>query len=184
MSPGLGLPPAGALETGLLPTASGRWIDPWDIRPETVAIEDLIFGQANECRWTSQIARFYSVAQHAVLVSLHVPTGKAFAGLLHDGSEAWLHDLAPQFKARWSDYLVAEARAMDAIADRFGLPRGFHRDPDIVAVDQRIRVDELRQLKGLTIPGQGLGLQLHPAPPAHAAAMFADRFFELWREWQ
>jgi hypothetical protein len=171
----------GSLSSGLLPTASGLWVDPWAITVDQVAIEDLCFGLANECRWTSQIGRFYSVAQHSIIVSRHVPAAYAFAALLHDAAEAWLHDLAPQFWARFPGYEDAHKRAMDAVADRFDLPHGFDRDPVVARVDHKIRIDELRQLKGIALSDPGLQIQIDPWPPAHAAGAFLDRFFQLRR---
>lgn len=167
---------------GMIVTVSGRWVDPLAPAPEDFEPETLIFGLAHACRWGRQCRQFYSVAQHSIELSRLGPQQGPgpFHRLLHDAAEALLGDLPSPMKARDPRYREAEARAMDAVADRYGLPRGFHAAPDIVADDRRIRIDERRLLFNESGAG-GFGMTLVPMAPAHAAGAFADRFFRLWR---
>ena len=76
------------------------------------------------CRFLGHTDGFYSVAQHSVLVSEHVPHEDALWGLLHDASEAYLCDLPAPIKRdpEMSIYRIAEDRLMLAVCERYGLP--------------------------------------------------------------
>lgn len=166
---------------GLIMTVSGRLVDPYRLTATDIDPEDLIFGLANACRWGQQCRQFLSVAQHCVELSRLGP--RPFERLLHDAREAYPPgDLPSPLKRRDERYRESEEICMLAVADRFGLPRGFHRAPDLHADDVRIRIDERRLLFNERGDG-GFGIVLRPMSPAHAAGAFADRFFELWRAW-
>lgn len=89
-------------------TASGRKFWPLDPRPEDVPIEDMAHALAHICRWTGHVVNFFSVAQHSVFVSSLIRRPpflpQALEGalrlyaLLHDGSEAFLNDIARPLK--------------------------------------------------------------------------------------
>lgn len=102
-------------------TWSGGRIDPLAPAQEDLRITDIARGLANACRWNGQ-CRFYSVAEHSVLVSLMVPTMEA---LMHDASEGLgLNDMARPIKIHTDLgelYLTHEAVSEQAIARRWGL---------------------------------------------------------------
>lgn len=84
-------------------TAGGRYVDFSNPDPATIALEDVVHGLAHECRYARQCRRFYSVAEHAVLVSrkLLEETGDvrlALGGLHHDDPEAYLGDIPRPLK--------------------------------------------------------------------------------------
>lgn len=53
----------------LVITATGRAWYPLQPYTEDVAIEDILHGLANTCRWGGQLRTFYSVAQHSCMVT-------------------------------------------------------------------------------------------------------------------
>jgi hypothetical protein len=83
-------------------TASGRYVDLNDPQPETIALADIAYALAHTCRYSGHTSRFYSVAEHAVLVAERViETGHpdlALAALHHDDAEAFFGDLTRPFK--------------------------------------------------------------------------------------
>lgn len=102
-------------------TFSGIWFQPLNPDPQLIELEDIATALSNMCRWTGHVSSFYSVAEHSVLASLIDPRLET---LLHDGSEAYLCDLARPVKhapGLGEHYLAAEERLEQAIAYRFGL---------------------------------------------------------------
>lgn len=61
-------------------------------------LEDIAAGLAKVCRFGGQINRFYSVAQHSVLVSRLCPPNLKMLGLFHDAPEAYLGDVVKPLK--------------------------------------------------------------------------------------
>jgi hypothetical protein len=66
--------------------------------PDEIHIMDVAQGLSHVCRFAGQVKVFYSVAQHSVLVSKLLDDRTALWGLLHDASEAYLHDLTRPLK--------------------------------------------------------------------------------------
>lgn len=130
-------------------TRSGRKVWPLALKASDVCIEDIAHHLSNLCRFTGAVSEFYSVAQHSVGVSHRVEeidATSALWGLLHDASEAYLIDLPRPLKRHpdFAFYRTAEADAMRAICETFGLP---HEQPDSVTlVDQRMLATEARDL--------------------------------------
>ncbi len=82
-------------------TASGRLFWPLDPRTEEVVIQDIAHALSNMVRWTGHVSQFYSVAQHAVMVSELVESVAphlALAALHHDSAEAYLSDICSPTK--------------------------------------------------------------------------------------
>ena len=81
-----------------LQTVSGRWVNPFDPDPEQLDAGDIARALANQCRFGGHSRVFYSVAQHAVIVSELVEqrggdVEDVFAALMHDATEAYLGDM-------------------------------------------------------------------------------------------
>ena len=106
-------------------TYAGKCVHPLDPHPDEIDIEDIAHALAHVCRFLGHTDRFYSVAQHSVLVSQQVPAADALWGLLHDASEAYICDLAAPIKRDPSmeAYRAAEQRLMACVCRRFGLRR-------------------------------------------------------------
>lgn len=137
-------------------TYSGIWIQPLNPDPADIRLEDIATALSNMCRWTGHVSTFYSVAEHSVLASLIDPRLET---LLHDGSEAYLCDLARPVKhapGLGEHYLAAESRLEQAIALRFGLR--WPMDAKTRAADEAMLKREAERLK------PGLRGSLPPPP--------------------
>lgn len=114
---------------GKIKTFTGRYVNPLDLKPEDICIEDIAHHLSLICRYTGACPFHFSVAQHSLMVSkfmwaTHNGSVKAaLAGLLHDGSEAYLNDIASPVKhdPRMAFYREAEDRAERIIFAKFGL---------------------------------------------------------------
>jgi len=164
-------------------TASGKQFWPIDPRPEEIDIQDIAHALSMMCRYGGHCQRFYSVAEHSYIVSLHVPKEYALWGLLHDASEAYLADIVKPAKPYIAGYKEAEARVMSAVCQRFGL---HPVEPDEVKwADGAILVDEMKALLrpppvpwDLPVP-QGLGAWINCWTPMTAKTAFLRRFNDL-----
>ena len=71
-----------------LQTFTGKAFFPLDPRPEEMDIFDIAHALSNLCRYGGHCNKFYSVAEHSVLVSilcrLYYGEQVALQGLLHD----------------------------------------------------------------------------------------------------
>jgi len=98
---------------------------PLDARPEEIGIETIARALSRMCRYNGQLrddVEFYSVAQHSVWVSHHVPAKDALCALLHDATEAYIGDMIRPLKKAMPEFVEIEERLWGAIATRFGLP--------------------------------------------------------------
>lgn len=113
-------------------THSGVFFDFVDPKPETVKIEDIARALSRKPRFNGHMNVFYSVAQHAWLVShlaQHI-VGEfnpmrdyvGLAGLHHDDSEYVMADVPTPLKRLLPEYKVIERRVMDVINPVFSLP--------------------------------------------------------------
>jgi hypothetical protein len=148
-------------------TFTGKRFDPFDPDPANIDIDDTAWALSNICRFGGHSSRFYSVAEHSVLVGEHLfhsTKGNrrlALAGLLHDATEAYLGDVPRPLKYRpeFAFYREAEAKLEAAIFHKFGLNE-FVCHPEIKRVDNAILADEAQQLMG--DPGESWGLTEPP----------------------
>lgn len=106
-------------------TWSGQWFD--ILKPEAYEfdIEEIAHALSNICRYTGHVNKFYSVAEHSVLVSRIVEPRFALVGLLHDAGEAYLGDVSSPLKALLPEYKKIEQSVESAIANYFELPFPF-----------------------------------------------------------
>lgn len=119
--------------------ATGRFLDPWNVTPEEIFIEDIARGLAHINRFNGQFGT-YSVAQHSVYVARILERkGKGLPGILHDAPEYLTGDLAHHIKhgpgflgMNWRQLDAPIARAVEA---RFGLEPGELDDPDVKQAD-------------------------------------------------
>lgn len=169
-------------------THSGRRYNLQAPRLDDVFIDDIAHALAHQCRFAGQCARFYSVAEHSVHVSRLVPPQHQLAGLLHDATEAYLHDLTRPLKQLIPAYRALEDTAWFVIAAKFNLDFDLPQcvkdaDATMVFVERRAlfpnRVEADDWGHGLEEPSVLPDVGLMGWPPAHAKRVFYDRFYEL-----
>lgn len=102
-------------------TYTGRKFYPMDPQAEDINPDDIAHALSLLCRYNGHVRRFYSVAEHCVLMSLAVPQEDALWALLHDATEAYVGDMIRPLKSSMPDYRYAEDRVMAAISECFGL---------------------------------------------------------------
>lgn len=106
-------------------TLSGRFFDLLKPEDYDYCIEEIGEALSNICRYTGHVKKFYSVAEHSVLVSHIVPERLALAGLLHDSSEAFVGDVSSPLKKLLPEYRVIEENIQQAIAKHYGFEYPF-----------------------------------------------------------
>ena len=110
--------------SGYIATFSGAIIEPLNPDPEAIKIEDIAHSLSLQARFTGHTKHLYTVGQHSLLAAKYAANDYKLWALLHDGTEAYLADMARPIKHQpgFGDvYREAEDLLMKAIIDRFGL---------------------------------------------------------------
>lgn len=166
-------------------TYSGLQFYPLDPRPQDVRSVDIAHSLSLICRYGGHVDRFYSVAEHCVLMSRAVAPEHALWALLHDATEAYVGDMVRPLKHHMPDYCEAEAGVWAAIATSYRV--GHHMPPEVKEADNRILLDERAALMRNTrhawvqdIEGvQPLGVEIHGWLPGRAEGEYLARLDEL-----
>jgi uncharacterized protein len=185
-------------------TNRGRWFQTYtgkafyhmDPRPEEICIEDIAHALANTCRFNGHCKKYYSVAQHSVLVS-HllgeyavdmgvlpgIVNAYALGGLLHDAAEAYCGDMVRPLKHEIPLYKFVENRILDVILKKFGvgsLPDNWLK-ADNVALATEVR--DLLATPPMpwsdTVGMKPLLQKIVPLSPKNAEVAFLQRFNDL-----
>lgn len=130
----------------IIQSVSGRCVSLTNPDLNTYCVEDIAHALAHVCRFAGHTKKFYSVAQHSVLVSLYEPNKMPMEKLFHDSSEAYLGDVSTPLKNMLPEYRAIEKSMMDAIADWLLLPRGFHKFEAVKEADHYLLMAEKRDL--------------------------------------
>lgn len=125
-------------------TSSGRRAHVLAPEETEIEIEDIAHALSMLCRFGGHCQRFYSVAQHSVLVSELVPARMALQALLHDAPEAYLGDVIRPLKRELERYKQIEEAWWLAIARRFDGPE--EQPPNIKRADLIALMTERRDL--------------------------------------
>lgn len=108
-----------------LQTRAGHSFYPKEGKISTVTIEDIAHALSNLCRYNGHCRKFYSVAEHSVLVAKiirHIwPHDKnaIWAGLLHDATEAYVGDVTTPLKITMPQFMALEDKVARQIAKTF-----------------------------------------------------------------
>jgi uncharacterized protein len=164
---------------------SGAWFDFLDPESSEFDIEDIAHGLANTCRYAGQCSRFYSVAEHSLLVC-EVAHDCALEALLHDAAEAFLGDVTRPLKQLLPEYKRIEARVEQAIFYRFGLRHPL--PPAVKTADLQVLAAEQAQIMPVGTDSWARADRVTPAKvvvrhlaPEQARAAFLAKFHELYR---
>lgn len=169
-------------------TFTGRRFYPLDPQADEIDPVDIAHALSLICRYGGHVKRFYSVAEHCVLLSLAVAPEHALWALLHDAAEAYVGDMIRPLKQQMPSYPPIEDEVLRVLAVRFGLrvwPGGIF-PPAVKDADNRILIDERAQALTATSDSWGidhlepLDVTLAFLRPEEAEAVYTDRLAELW----
>lgn len=171
------------VKNSIIQTYTGRHIDPINPNPEDIHIKDIAHSLSMTCRYGGQCLRFYSVAEHSVILSKLVEDlispEYALMALLHDASEAYLVDMPRPIKYVMPEYMAIEENLMKVICQKFSLM--WPMSHDIHTLDQRICGNEIKQnMRHDTKKYESIkGVRLKYWYPKKAEKMFMRRYREL-----
>lgn len=168
-------------------TYTGRRVHILRPNPNSVDIQDIAQALSHTCRFGGHVPRFYSVAQHSVVVADMLPPSLALWGLLHDASEAYLHDVTRPLKQCLRNYAELERRHQAAVCIRFGLSPEM---PWVVkCADNVALATEFRDLHGESLENCAAwanalpmgNRSIKPLRPEAARNLFMARFESILR---
>ncbi len=177
---------------GAIQTYTCREFWPLDPRPEDIFIEDIAHALSLLCRFGGHCKEFYSIAQHAVLVSMYCDPKDALWGHSHDDSEGYISDVCSPVKRHkdFEFYKVVESKLMNVICLRFNLP--LVQPDSVTRADELVLSAEVRDLmpKPLLASPHWKCQKMDnsciptiiPMSPKEAEKAFLDRFYELGGE--
>jgi hypothetical protein len=138
-------------------TSRGRALDLLDPQPDDVDLAEIALALGNQCRYNGCVLRFYSVAEHSVLISEALERGGCarelqLGGLLHDAAEAYTGDITWPMQAVLFDgeygrqprlrYKAVQSRLGALIAAKAGIDPCYLHDDLVRHADLRILLDE------------------------------------------
>lgn len=140
-------------KTASVELRGGNFFDVFNPDFSILTPEIMAHALSNQCRFSGHTDRHYSVAEHSVFVSLMAEAQAwdqgleleeievvAKQGLLHDGSEGPLQDVASPIKRELPQYKVIEAPIQAGIFKQHGLPTEMHHL--VHAADMRMALTE------------------------------------------
>jgi hypothetical protein len=191
-----------------LPTFLGKSINPFDLKVTDVFLQDIAYGLAHTYRYGGHLHPGITVAEHSVLVSRlvearhpHHPNLKALkqAALLHDASEAYLHDIQAPLRPfvfvqepggdpiPWSEL---DLRLTAIVCEALGVDPMLLTAPEVTSADKEFVLFEVASSQNMRhlIPGASYPSHLaHLAPrfltPSEARLQFLCRAIEICHSW-
>lgn len=166
-------------------TASGKQFHFDRPTPDMVCIEDVANALGNLCRFTGQVMKFYSVAEHSIHVSNVVPEDLALCALLHDATEAYVADIARPLKQMLPDYRYIESMVWNVVAEKFGLPMEMPKaikDADMSMLElEASLLLPVFCYEDLNLPGDmpPAHIRLRYYDPQYARYAFMERYKQL-----
>lgn len=167
-------------------------------RFEDIWLADLAHHLSQMCRYNGATVRFYSVAQHSVLVSRFVEqlarqdpetTGDAEMlarwGLMHDASEAYVPDICSPIKRFFHPFQEVEEQLLMAVAQRFELPWPVpavvkYADKAVFASEKESGITREVDWWQIDPEHPNAGMDVVPLDQLAAERMFLERFVELF----
>lgn len=129
-------------------THSGQVLDLNFIKPENVSIEDIAHSLSFQCRFNGHTKRFYSVAEHSLVLRdlVREESGiqnlnRRMAAILHDAAECYLGDITKPAKERLFIGEAVEGQILRVIFEAFGVPFSSF-DEELKAMDSDLCIME------------------------------------------
>lgn len=167
-------------------TFTGRQMWPLDPQVRDLDIVDIAHALGMACRYAGHCLKFYSVAEHSVLMARWLAEQGCsrdvlLQALLHDAPEAYLVDVPRPVKPFLKGYAEFEDRLWTAICLWQEIPTRMAEE--VKAADNRILVDEYDQNMRHTVPWNlpftALGVQIHCWEPRRATAAFLAAYQQI-----
>jgi len=102
-------------------TYTGLSFDPTNLSPDSISIEDIAHALAHQCRWRGHCLKYFSVAEHCVLMTYVVSKEAAIYALMHDCAEAYMGDCPRPFKPLFPNFREIEQQVRRTIDVKLGL---------------------------------------------------------------
>ena len=182
--------PTGERPGPWLQTFTGLRFFPLDIQAQDIVIEDIAHALSMLCRYNGHTLRFYSVAEHCVLMLQHVrrrggqTTRFLRSVLMHDAAEAYLGDYPHAMKLILPEVKELEKKIEAVIVKKFDLDVRYAAAKGIKMLDRRIIRNERDALMPGTHPWVAdeytpLDVKVQGLIPAAAERAFLSAFSEV-----
>lgn len=168
-------------------TIEGEYFDFTSPETSKYSIYAIAHALAHICRFGGHTRKFYSVAQHCVMLSYIVPPEHALAGLLHEAGEPFAGDMPAPLKMLLPEYKAIEKNIEACVLERFGLDRTLpacikHADYVMLATEQRdLMNNRSGEVWSSTNGIQPLAQKIRPWPIWWARLRFIWRYKQLTR---
>ena len=127
--------------------SNGRLFDLHHPDPKLLDIDVIAKSLSRLCRYNGHTQKFYSVAEHCVLVSHAVPWRMRLAGLLHDAAEAFVGDMTSPLKRSQPGFVAVEEKILNEIERRYlGHVLSPRERAEVKRADMRALATEVDQL--------------------------------------
>lgn len=183
------------MTNGIIRTVSGDEFCPFNKESMgRVDIGDIGWSLAHQCRYNGHVDRFYSVANHCLVMARYFMErkdySKALEALLHDASEAYMGDMVHPIKALLPDVVALENRIQAYVFSELGLTEFlderngmlvYAMSPEVHQLDRDIIPHETSILRDSVKGGKyndKIG-SLYDAPPDMLAGMYEVQFEQL-----
>lgn len=172
-------------------TYSGKAFYPMNPSIKDFSIVDIGHALSNICRYGGHVKKFYSVAEHCVLMSRSVSPEAALFALLHDAAEAYIGDMVRPLKQDIPEFKRIEDRIFDVMiewlkTEPIEVPMTQAIQEEVREADNRILLDEKKVLTANSpskwsqeITHKPLGVEIRCWSPAVARYEYLERFLEL-----
>lgn len=170
-------------------TFSGEMFFPTVPERNEVLVEDIAHSLSQQCRYNGHTKKFYSVAEHCLLLSSAVPKRYALEALLHDAAEAYIGDMVRPIKndPLFKPFKEVEDLILGKIMGTLVPQRDFSGlSKVVIAADNAVLCDEQLQcfdkFLDWEMPFQPLGVTIQFLCPEEAEEKYLLRFTELTKE--
>ncbi len=155
---------------GYITTLTRRKLSLENPQASQIDIADIAVGLANKAHFNGQMERYFSIAEHSMMVCNWTPHNLKLVALLHDASEAYLGDISKPLKVLLPDFQIIENRLQRVIFERFGLD--YDDIKLIKPMDKVVQVIEYNYF----FKNEGW---IECLPPLHARDQFLTYFHQL-----
>lgn len=168
-------------------TYTGKSFFPFAPSQDAVVFEDIAHALSNKCRFSGATKKFYSVAEHSILVAQLVPMEFALEALLHDAAETYLGDFPGPLKEHFPLYEQIEFDILATVYKRFGIKpspesRAAIRKADMDVLElERVQATNVTELpwKGGDLPEE---MRINFHSPKYVEMLFTKIFNEVSQE--